>query len=730
MLELQATLEDLGLQEYLSRLVEHGFDTWDSLAGITETDMAALGIKLGHRRRLQRENARRLGYPANEPLFDLPAAAPQMMGQYNREDGIRSCGGPPLRDPHVLPRPDTGYAAYARLLRHDPKISSLSLIELARLVRNRWSNLSGELKDMWNEIAAVQKDTHNSPPAQHRQPEECWVCSGCSNSGKLGEDQREAQVKCNNAFPETSRIGLPWSIANTQAAENSTYSFEFTNQPPELAQGSPTASASTIYTPHETEVLLSRYKGYPTTSVYGSVKADVDMPLIESVWKIILRDQALYSAVLPIQLNQDNLSSCTCRRPAFSQSLHVKTINPFDLQQRSMLQLMIDSFLRNVNSVYYLVNPDELWNHLDSALNMTLGTPNLVTSIVCVCLALGCQSYHADATDMAIMWYENGRRYLDDRDWCLDVAVMQVLALISIFHMAQRPATSSHYLDAASDYILLLGCGTDGSILRISQTSPQSPATPRHDTRAQSTVATIAFGELSDTLGCVQQQFGQSNTLPLWRGILFIQKLKSWLYNLPDELALPIVHGLERWDLGLIKHVFSKASDTRKVELLHIYSLYFGVIGLLTGPSLQQIAAADTKQPLSAMLEAESNAYECLNSALRLIDLCTAFSCVSLFPTYAWLPQCVLFTSSLACTLGIIWQRQVLDRDASASQEWLNRSYSSIHDALVILGPCATRNEQAQRHYRVLQQIVEWLQATHVTYVDPHPYRPATHVIH
>lgn len=170
------------------------------------------------------------------------------------------------------------------------------------------------------------------------------------------------------------------------------------------------------------------------------------MPLIESVWEIILRDQALYSAVLPVQLNHDNPSSYTCQRPAFSQSLHVKTINPFDFQQRSMLQLMIDSFLQNVNSVYYLINPNDLWNHLDSALNMALGTPNLVMSTVCVCLALGCQSYHADATDMAIMWYENGRRYLDDRDWCLDPAVMQVLALISIFHMAQRPVTSSHYL--------------------------------------------------------------------------------------------------------------------------------------------------------------------------------------------------------------------------------------------------------------------------------------------
>jgi hypothetical protein len=90
MSELQATLEELRLQEYLSRLVEHGFDTWDKLAGITEMDMATLGIKLGHRRRLQRETARRLGHPANEPLFDLPAAAPQITGQCTRHNEPRT----------------------------------------------------------------------------------------------------------------------------------------------------------------------------------------------------------------------------------------------------------------------------------------------------------------------------------------------------------------------------------------------------------------------------------------------------------------------------------------------------------------------------------------------------------------------------------------------------------------------------------------------------------------
>jgi hypothetical protein len=127
MSELQATLEDLSLHEYQYRLVRHGFDTWDNLAGIKETDIAALGIKLGHRRRLQQENSRRLGHPAKEPLSDLPAAAPQARAQNTTEDRIthmgrpnKQCGSQAQRRPWVAPKSDSGYVAYARFLCQDP----------------------------------------------------------------------------------------------------------------------------------------------------------------------------------------------------------------------------------------------------------------------------------------------------------------------------------------------------------------------------------------------------------------------------------------------------------------------------------------------------------------------------------------------------------------------------------------------------------------------------------
>lgn len=101
-----------------------------------------------------------------------------------------------------------------------------------------------------------------------------------------------------------------------------------------------------------------------------------------------------------------------------------------------------------------------------------------------------------------------------------------------------------------------------------------------------------------------------------------------------------------------------------------------------------------------------------ISSALRFIDLCTAFSSVCPFPVYAWAPLCVLFTSCLACTLGIRWQREVLARDATASHEWLERSNDSISNALAIFKHCARGNEQAERQYSVLERILRWLHSS------------------
>lgn len=66
--ELADILNELGLQCYVPAFMNAGYDDWDAVGDMTESDFDALNIRLGDRRKLQREIARRQLWPENSPL--------------------------------------------------------------------------------------------------------------------------------------------------------------------------------------------------------------------------------------------------------------------------------------------------------------------------------------------------------------------------------------------------------------------------------------------------------------------------------------------------------------------------------------------------------------------------------------------------------------------------------------------------------------------------------------
>src|SRR3954463_1889737 len=78
MTELGDIFMELGISHYLYNFLEQGFDTWETILDITESDFDALGVKLAHRRKLQRKIAnarglssdRALASPRNTPTDD------------------------------------------------------------------------------------------------------------------------------------------------------------------------------------------------------------------------------------------------------------------------------------------------------------------------------------------------------------------------------------------------------------------------------------------------------------------------------------------------------------------------------------------------------------------------------------------------------------------------------------------------------------------------------------
>ncbi|KAM0753692.1 hypothetical protein T439DRAFT_322578 [Meredithblackwellia eburnea MCA 4105] len=67
-LSVVAFLEALDLKEYISTFLNEGFDRIESLMDVQEDDFAAMGVKRGHRRIIQRELATLRGVPSTTPL--------------------------------------------------------------------------------------------------------------------------------------------------------------------------------------------------------------------------------------------------------------------------------------------------------------------------------------------------------------------------------------------------------------------------------------------------------------------------------------------------------------------------------------------------------------------------------------------------------------------------------------------------------------------------------------
>jgi hypothetical protein len=79
--DIAILLDRFDISEYTDRFLAEGFDTWNVVRDITDTDLTFLGVSLAHKRRLQQEilaawNPRSprssLSRKADYAIFSLP----------------------------------------------------------------------------------------------------------------------------------------------------------------------------------------------------------------------------------------------------------------------------------------------------------------------------------------------------------------------------------------------------------------------------------------------------------------------------------------------------------------------------------------------------------------------------------------------------------------------------------------------------------------------------------
>lgn len=182
--DLETIFRELGISQYLDTFVEQGFDTWDTILDIQESDLDALGVKLGHRRRLQRRIANARGIDPSISLSSIKAAIEEGKhdGTYKRREPGPGDGssGPkrkyrrhPKPDENAPERPMSAYVLFSNKLRESLKGDrSLTFTEIAKLVGEHWQNLSLPEREVYEGQARQSKERYYREMAVYKETPE------------------------------------------------------------------------------------------------------------------------------------------------------------------------------------------------------------------------------------------------------------------------------------------------------------------------------------------------------------------------------------------------------------------------------------------------------------------------------------------------------------------------------------------------------------------------------
>ena len=189
MTELGDIFAELGISQYLQDFLDQGFDTWDTILDITESDFDALGVKLGHRRKLQRKIANSRGLASDRALASPSRSTPSedRQGDEQKQGGLKSeakegGSGPhgakrkyrrhPKPDENAPERPPSAYVIFSNKMREELKGRNLSFTEIAKLVGENWQNLSPTEKEPYEQQAFTAKERYNSELAEYKKTNE------------------------------------------------------------------------------------------------------------------------------------------------------------------------------------------------------------------------------------------------------------------------------------------------------------------------------------------------------------------------------------------------------------------------------------------------------------------------------------------------------------------------------------------------------------------------------
>ncbi|KAH7328765.1 hypothetical protein B0I35DRAFT_26321 [Stachybotrys elegans] len=191
--ELEPIFRDLGLSQYLDTFVDQGFDCWETILDIQESDLDALGVKLGHRRKLQRRIANARGIApsislgtsnktnAEDAKQDTPRPeqsrsehTPHSHNTHQDGAGVvkRKYRRHPKPDENAPERPPSAYVLFSNKMREDLKSQNLTFTEIAKLVGENWQNLPAAEKEVFESQANTAKEKYHRDLVEYKKTPE------------------------------------------------------------------------------------------------------------------------------------------------------------------------------------------------------------------------------------------------------------------------------------------------------------------------------------------------------------------------------------------------------------------------------------------------------------------------------------------------------------------------------------------------------------------------------
>ncbi|KFY63953.1 hypothetical protein V496_03546 [Pseudogymnoascus sp. VKM F-4515 (FW-2607)] len=245
MTELADIFDELGLTQYLERFLDQGFDTWDTILDITEPDFDVLGVKLGHRRKLQRKIAATRGISSAQALASPKRSTPSLEdkqsddtrgaatprsdgkdgGASTQPSGKRKYRRHPKADENAPERPPSAYVIFSNKMREDLKGRPLSFTEIAKLVGENWQNLTPSEKEPYEQQAFTAKEKYTVELSEYRQTESYrtyseYLMEFKAKQLQLQESSQEA-LNENSKRPKLENLNTGSNNTNKSSAASS-----------------------------------------------------------------------------------------------------------------------------------------------------------------------------------------------------------------------------------------------------------------------------------------------------------------------------------------------------------------------------------------------------------------------------------------------------------------------------------------------------------------------------